>query len=178
MQVWVQSLVHQRNVIPVNISRKTQSRALFLTVLLEFLVFSYFVSGGLGWQWTDDEESVSGWSFQRDDGHQQLPVQPGHRHHFAGQQGVQTESTKFSVQQLRVKHRACRGLEFHMVFSSWPLLMVCSRRATFRTGTPNSHIFCRDAWEETAKRESLTFDNMICSFILFWNPLNVVTVWN
>lgn len=50
--------------------------------------YSHPVLGGLGWQWANAEESVSGGPLQRDDGHQRLPVQPGHRHQRTGQQGV------------------------------------------------------------------------------------------
>lgn len=43
---------------------------------------------------------------------------------------------------------------------------LCSRRAMFHTETPSSPTFCRAAWEETAKRESI-FN--IASPILFNN---------
>lgn len=41
-------------------------------------------------------------------------------------------------------------------FSVFNVFCLCTRRATYHTGTPSWHTFCRAAWGETAKREFVT----------------------
>lgn len=74
------------------------------------------VSGRPGWERAHGEEPVTGRTFQGDDGHQRVPVQPGHRHRRAGQQGA-------SHQPFRVQPHTC--LLFPPLFNNQTAFFSC-----------------------------------------------------